>query len=35
MMSPVYDFEALAPQHTIAGPAIIESPITTVLLRQG
>jgi N-methylhydantoinase A len=33
--SPVYDFEALAPKQTIAGPAIIESPMTTVLLRQG
>jgi N-methylhydantoinase A len=33
--SPVYDFEALAPKQTIAGPAIIESPMTTVLLRPG
>ncbi len=33
--SPVYDFDALAPQQTIAGPAIIELPMTTVLLRQG
>jgi N-methylhydantoinase A len=32
--SPVYDFDALAPKQTIAGPAIIESPMTTVLLRQ-
>jgi len=32
---PVYDFEALAPRQTIAGPAIIESPMTTVLLRPG
>ena len=31
--SPVYDFEALAPKQTIAGPAIVESPMTTVLLR--
>src|SRR5438067_10714799 len=30
--SPVYDFDALAPKQTIAGPAIIESPMTTVLL---
>jgi N-methylhydantoinase A len=30
---PVYDFDALAPKQTIAGPAIIESPMTTVLLR--
>jgi N-methylhydantoinase A len=33
--SPVYDFEALSPKQTIAGPAIIESPMTTVLLRPG
>src|SRR5271163_77258 len=33
--SPVYDFDALAPKQTIAGPAIVESPMTTVLLRQG
>ena len=33
--SPVYDFDTLAPKQTIAGPAIIESPMTTVLLRQG
>ena len=31
----MYDFEALAPKQTIAGPAIIESLMTTVLLRQG
>jgi N-methylhydantoinase A len=33
--SPVYDFDALAPKQTIAGPAIIESAMTTVLLRPG
>src|SRR5271155_1261684 len=33
--SPVYDFDALAPKQTIAGPAVIESPMTTVLLRPG
>jgi N-methylhydantoinase A len=33
--SPVYDFDALAPKQTIAGPAIIESPMTTVLLCPG
>jgi len=33
--SPVYDFDALAPKQTIAGPAIVESPMTTVLLRPG
>ena len=31
--SPLYDFDALAPKQTVAGPAIIESPMTTVLLR--
>jgi N-methylhydantoinase A len=33
--SPVYDFDALAPKQTIDGPAIIESPMTTVLLHPG
>jgi N-methylhydantoinase A len=33
--SPVYDFDTLAPKQTIAGPAIIESAMTTVLLRPG
>ena len=33
--SPVYDFDTLAPKQTIAGPAIVESPMTTVLLRPG
>jgi N-methylhydantoinase A len=33
--APVYDFEALAPTQTIAGPAIVESAMTTVLLRPG
>jgi len=32
---PVYDFDALAPKQAIAGPAIIESSMTTVLLRPG
>jgi len=31
----VYDFDALAPKQTIAGPAIVESAVTTVLLRSG
>ncbi|HXP03134.1 MAG TPA: hydantoinase/oxoprolinase family protein [Stellaceae bacterium] len=31
----VYDFEALAPEQQIAGPAIVESAMTTVLLRPG
>jgi N-methylhydantoinase A len=33
--APVYDFDALAPVQTIAGPAIVESAMTTVLLRPG
>ncbi|MBV9377638.1 MAG: hydantoinase/oxoprolinase family protein, partial [Alphaproteobacteria bacterium] len=32
---PVYDFDALAPQQRITGPAIVESSMTTVLLRPG
>jgi N-methylhydantoinase A len=32
---PVYDFSALAPDQAVAGPAIIESDTTTVLLRRG
>src|SRR5262249_33872683 len=32
---PVYDFDVLAPNQTVAGPAIVESPMTTVLLRPG
>jgi len=31
----VYDFEALAPGQEIAGPAVVESAMTTVLLRAG
>jgi N-methylhydantoinase A len=33
--APVYDFDALAPAQPIAGPAIVESAMTTVLLRPG
>lgn len=33
--APVYDFDRLAPAQTIAGPAIVESAMTTVLLRPG
>ena len=33
--APVYDFDALAPGQTIIGPAIVESAMTTVLLRPG
>jgi N-methylhydantoinase A len=33
--APVYDFDALAPAQAIAGPAIVESAMTTVLLRPG
>jgi N-methylhydantoinase A len=32
--TPVYDFDALAPGQTIAGPAIVEGTMTTVLLHQ-
>jgi N-methylhydantoinase A len=32
---PVFEFEDLAPRQIIHGPAIIESAMTTVLLRQG
>ena len=33
--APVYRFDALAPAQSVAGPAIIESAMTTVLLRPG
>ena len=33
--APVYDLEALASGQTIAGPAVVESATTTVLLRPG
>ena len=33
--TPVYDFDTLAPAQTIPGPAIVESAMTTVLLRPG
>jgi len=33
--APVYPFDKLAPAQTIAGPAIVESATTTVLLRPG
>jgi N-methylhydantoinase A len=33
--APVYDFDALAPGQPIAGPAIVESAMTTVLLHPG
>jgi N-methylhydantoinase A len=32
---PVFEFDALAPDQTIAGPAIVEAAMTTVLLRSG
>jgi len=32
---PVYDLERLAPEQSIPGPAIVESAMTTVLLRPG
>ncbi len=33
--APVYRFDTLAPEQRIAGPAVIESAMTTVLLRPG
>ena len=33
--APVWDFDALVPAQVIEGPAIIESAMTTVLLRPG
>src|SRR4051812_17470233 len=35
VMAPVYRFDALAPAQRLAGPAIIDSAMTTVLLRPG
>jgi N-methylhydantoinase A len=35
VIAPVWDFEALAPGQRVAGPAIVESDMTTVLLRPG
>jgi N-methylhydantoinase A len=32
---PVFDFAALAPDQAVAGPAIVESDTTTILLRPG
>jgi N-methylhydantoinase A len=32
---PVFEFDGLAPGQVIAGPAIVESGMTTVLLRPG
>ncbi len=33
--APIYDLEALAPGQAIEGPAVLEAPTTTVLLRPG
>jgi N-methylhydantoinase A len=33
--APVFDFESLAPGQTLAGPAVVESATTTVLLHPG
>jgi N-methylhydantoinase A len=33
--TPVYGFDALAPGQSIAGPAIVESEMTTILIRPG
>ncbi|HEV2099949.1 MAG TPA: hydantoinase/oxoprolinase family protein, partial [Stellaceae bacterium] len=35
VLAPVWDFDALVPGQAIAGPAIVESAMTTVLLRAG
>jgi N-methylhydantoinase A len=35
MTAPVYDFDALARDQHVAGPAIVESAMTTILLRPG
>src|SRR5262249_25625565 len=35
VIAPVYDFESLAPAQRITGPTIIESGMTTILLRSG
>jgi N-methylhydantoinase A len=35
IMAPVYRFDALAPGQPIAGPSVVESAMTTVLLRPG
>jgi N-methylhydantoinase A len=35
VLAPVWDFDALTPGQAIAGPAIVESTMTTVLLRAG
>ena len=32
---PIYEFDALAPDQAIEGPAVIESATTSVLLRPG
>jgi N-methylhydantoinase A len=35
LVAPVFDFDSLTPDQEIAGPALIESATTTVLLRPG
>ena len=35
LTTPVYSFDSLAPGQTIDGPAIVESAMTTILLRPG
>jgi N-methylhydantoinase A/oxoprolinase/acetone carboxylase beta subunit len=35
LTAPVYAFDRLAPGQTIGGPAIVESAMTTILLRPG
>jgi N-methylhydantoinase A len=33
ILTPVYDFDALEPGHRIGGPAIIETPVTTIVVN--
>jgi N-methylhydantoinase A len=33
VLTPIYDFDALEPGHQIAGPAIIETPVTTIVVN--
>ncbi len=33
--TPIYDFDTLAPGHTLTGPAVIEQRFTTVLVLPG
>ncbi|MGQ3030700.1 MAG: hypothetical protein ACT60Q_20390, partial [Ferrovibrionaceae bacterium] len=33
--SDIYDFERLKPGNVVTGPAVIHTPITTIVLQQG